>query len=88
MVSRPSSITVSIGYPLQSTSATASGHAQVILPSADRYSPDGKEGLQMRGNSLHRFANTSVLAVCAIDAPVVVTSAEMDERLAPVCARA
>ena len=41
----------------------------------------------MRGNSLHRFANTSVLAVCAIDAPVVVTSAEMDERLAPVYRR-
>ena len=28
--------------------------------------------------------NTSVLAVCAIDAPVVVTSAEMDDRLAGV----
>jgi hypothetical protein len=27
------------------------------------------------GNSIHRFGNTSVLAVCAIDAPVVVTSA-------------
>src|SRR6478609_2788808 len=87
MVPGRSSITVSTGYPLQSTSATASGHAQVILPSADRYSPDGKEGLHMRGNSLHRFANTSVLAVCAIDAPVVVTSAEMDDRLAPVYRR-
>ena len=39
------------------------------------------------GNSLHRFDNTSVLAVCAIDAPVVVTSAEMDERLAGVYTR-
>ncbi len=39
------------------------------------------------GNSINRFGNTSVLAVCAIDAPVVVTSAEMDERLAGVYAR-
>lgn len=41
----------------------------------------------MGGNSLHRFHNTSVLAVCAIDAPVVVSSAEMDDRLAGVYAR-
>ncbi len=41
----------------------------------------------MRGNSIHRFSNTSVLSVCAIDAPRVVTSAEMDERLAEVYAR-
>ena len=41
----------------------------------------------MRGNSIHRFGNTSVLAVCAIDAPVVVTSAEMDDRLADVYTR-
>ena len=41
----------------------------------------------MGGNSIHRFADTSVLAVCAIDAPLVVTSAEMDERLATVYAR-
>jgi len=41
----------------------------------------------MGGNSIHRFGNTSVLAVCAIDAPVVVTSAEMDQRLAPVFTR-
>lgn len=39
------------------------------------------------GNSLHRFSNTAVLAVCAIDAPVVVSSAEMDERLSDVYAR-
>ena len=36
----------------------------------------------MSGNATYRFTNTSVLAVCAIDAPVVVTSAEIDERLA------
>ena len=41
----------------------------------------------MAGNSIHRFANTSVLAVCAIDAPVVVSSAEMDDRLAGVYTR-
>jgi acyl-CoA:acyl-CoA alkyltransferase len=41
----------------------------------------------MGGNSIHRFGNTSVLAVCAIEAPVVVTSAEIDERLAGVYAR-
>ncbi|GGL88342.1 3-oxoacyl-ACP synthase III [Nakamurella endophytica] len=41
----------------------------------------------MAGNSIHRYTNTSVLAVCAIDAPRVVTSAEMDERLAPVYQR-
>ena len=41
----------------------------------------------MGGNSIHRFRNTSVLAVCAIDAPVVVTSDEMDDRLAEVYAR-
>ena len=41
----------------------------------------------MGGNSLHRFGNASVLAVCAIDAPLVVTSAEMDDRLAGVYSR-
>ena len=39
------------------------------------------------GNSIHRFGNTSVLSVCAIDAPVVVTSADMDDRLSDVYAR-
>jgi 3-oxoacyl-[acyl-carrier-protein] synthase-3 len=39
------------------------------------------------GNSIHRFGNTSVLSVCAIDAPVVVSSADMDDRLADVYAR-
>ena len=41
----------------------------------------------MAGNTIHRFTNTSVLAVCAIDAPQVVTTAEFDEQLAPVYAR-
>ena len=41
----------------------------------------------MAGNTIHRFVNTSVLAVCAIDAPQVVTTAEFDEQLAPVYAR-
>jgi acyl-CoA:acyl-CoA alkyltransferase len=41
----------------------------------------------MGGNSIHRYGNTSVLAVCGIDAPRVVTSAEMDDRLAGVYAK-
>jgi 3-oxoacyl-[acyl-carrier-protein] synthase III len=41
----------------------------------------------MGGNSIHRFGNTSVLAVCAIDAPLVVTSAEIDDRLSEVYTR-
>src|SRR5664279_3764686 len=41
----------------------------------------------MGGNSIHRFRNTAVLAVCAIDAPLVVSSAEMDDRLADVYTR-
>ncbi len=41
----------------------------------------------MSGNTIHRYTNTSVLAVCAIDAPRVVTSTEFDEQLAPVYAR-
>jgi len=36
----------------------------------------------MTGKGLYRASNTSVLAVCAIEAPRVVTSAEFDERLA------
>lgn len=35
----------------------------------------------MRGNTTHRFANTSILTVCAVDATEVVTSAELDRRL-------
>ncbi len=38
----------------------------------------------MGGNATHRFRNTSVLAVCAIDAPRIVTSDEIDCRLAEV----
>lgn len=41
----------------------------------------------MNGNSTHRFTNTTVLAVCAVEAPEVVTSAEFDERLAETYAR-
>ena len=43
----------------------------------------------MRGNSIHRFGNTSVLAGSgAIDALLeTVTSAEMDDRLADVYTR-
>ena len=41
----------------------------------------------MSGNTIRRFTNTTVLAVCAIEAPEVVTSAEFDERLAGTYAR-
>ena len=36
----------------------------------------------MSGNATQRYANTAVLAVCGVDAPHVVASAELDERLA------
>ena len=36
----------------------------------------------MTGNATFRFDNTSVLSVCGVDAPRVVTSAEVDDRLA------
>lgn len=36
----------------------------------------------MTGNATYRSRNTSALTVCAVDAPQVVTSAEIDERLA------
>jgi 3-oxoacyl-[acyl-carrier-protein] synthase III len=36
----------------------------------------------MSGNATYRYTNTSVLSVCAVDAPIVKTSAEFDERLA------
>ena len=36
----------------------------------------------MSGNATQRYANTTVLSVCGVDAPHVVTSAELDERLA------
>ncbi|AZI59458.1 3-oxoacyl-ACP synthase III [Nakamurella antarctica] len=41
----------------------------------------------MGGNAINRFFHTSILAVCAIDAPVIVTSADMDGRLADVYER-
>lgn len=41
----------------------------------------------MSGNLTYRHSNTAVLSVCAVDAPVVVTSAELDERLMPTYER-
>lgn len=41
----------------------------------------------MLGNRNHHFTNTALLSVCAVDAPVVVTSASIDERLADMYAR-
>jgi 3-oxoacyl-[acyl-carrier-protein] synthase III len=41
----------------------------------------------MSGNSTFRSANATVLAVAAVDAPIVVTSAQIDERLADAYAR-
>lgn len=41
----------------------------------------------MRGNALYRFQNASVVSVAAVDAPIVVTSAEIDAQLAPVYER-
>lgn len=36
----------------------------------------------MNGSTIHHFSNTSVLSVCGVDAPQVVTSGEFDDRLA------
>jgi acyl-CoA:acyl-CoA alkyltransferase len=41
----------------------------------------------MRGNTTHRFTDTAILSVCAVDATEVVTSADLDERLAEVYRR-
>lgn len=41
----------------------------------------------MTGNATHRFGNTAILGLCAVDAPVVVTSAEFDERLSATYGR-
>ena len=41
----------------------------------------------MSGNAVFRPSNSAVLSVCAIDAPVVVTSDELDARLADTYAR-
>ena len=35
----------------------------------------------MSGNATYRHTNTAVLSICAVEAPVVVTSDELDERL-------
>ncbi len=36
----------------------------------------------MNGNATYRFADTAILSVTAVDAPIVVTSAEIDDQLA------
>ncbi|HEX8487764.1 MAG TPA: 3-oxoacyl-ACP synthase III [Propionibacteriaceae bacterium] len=41
----------------------------------------------MSGNATYRLSNTAVLSICAVEAPVVATSAEFDERLAETYAR-
>ena len=41
----------------------------------------------MSGNAVYRPTNTTVLTVCAIDGPVIVTSDELDSRLADTYAR-
>ena len=35
----------------------------------------------MSGNATYRFADTAVLSVSAVDAPIIVTSAELDDQL-------
>jgi acyl-CoA:acyl-CoA alkyltransferase len=39
------------------------------------------------GNAVYQFQNTAVLSVAAAEAPIVVTSAEIDEKLAPAYER-
>jgi acyl-CoA:acyl-CoA alkyltransferase len=41
----------------------------------------------MSGNATYRYRDVSVLSVCAVDAPLVVTSDEFDARLAPTYGR-
>lgn len=41
----------------------------------------------MSGNAIYRFADTAVLSVSAADAPIVVTSDELDEQLLPTYER-
>jgi 3-oxoacyl-[acyl-carrier-protein] synthase III len=43
--------------------------------------------MPMSGNATHRFTNTAVLALASVEAPEVVTSDALDERLASVYAR-
>jgi acyl-CoA:acyl-CoA alkyltransferase len=45
------------------------------------------EGMCMGGNATFRHHNTSVLSVCAVEAPVIVPSAAFDEQLADTYAR-
>jgi len=45
------------------------------------------EVYDMSGNATYRLRNASVLSVCAVEAPVVATSAAFDERLAETFAR-
>ncbi len=41
----------------------------------------------MSGNATYRLANTAILTVCAVEAPIVATSASFDDRLAETYAR-
>ena len=41
----------------------------------------------MNGNSTYRHTNTAILAVSAVEAPHIVTSAELDERLSATLVR-
>jgi 3-oxoacyl-[acyl-carrier-protein] synthase III len=41
----------------------------------------------MSGNATYRLSNTAVLSICAVEAPIVATSAEFDDRLAETFAR-
>lgn len=41
----------------------------------------------MTGNATYRLSNTAVLSVCAVEAPIVATSASFDDRLAETFAR-
>lgn len=41
----------------------------------------------MTGNATYRYRDTAILSVAAVDAPIVVTSAEIDEQLAGTYAR-
>jgi acyl-CoA:acyl-CoA alkyltransferase len=53
---------------------------------ASRPLPDQPLGT-VAGNATYRYANVSVLAISALEAPIVVTSDEIDERLAPTLRR-
>ena len=35
----------------------------------------------MSGNATYRLSNTAVLSICAVEAPIVATSADFDARL-------